>query len=401
MYRWLHEPDVTFEALVQPHQQQTRERMQAERVVLAVQDTTEIDLSHRGKMAGIGQIGNAKGRGFHLQTVLAVQPETRAVLGCLAQKPFVRLPAPKNEQRYQRRHREQRETDVWMQMIEHVGPSAADGLLVHVGDRGADMFPFFRACVSTQTHFVVRAAHNRRVEAQEEELGHLLDRVRAWSNQDQRPFAVPASHGRAGRETTLQISFGQVSILPPCNDPRGSKDPLPLWVVRVWEPEPPESVEPLEWILLTSMPIHADEQAWERVAWYRCRWIVEEYHQCLKTGCRIEERQMQSADRLMRLLGLFSAVAVRLLQLRTFSQQTPDRPASEVVEVQAVAIIATRTAQSPSMLTGKAFWIEVARMGGYLARAGDGPPGWKTLWKGWLQVQTLLEGVHLASHLSL
>ena len=149
------------------------------------------------------------------------------------------------------------------------------------------------------------------------------------------------------------------------------------------------------------MPVNADEQAWERVAWYRCRWIVEDHHQCLKTGCRIQERQVQSADRLMRLLGLFSPVAVRLLQLRTFSQQTPDRPASEVVEVQAVAIIATRTAQSPSMLTVKAFWTEVARMGGYLARAGDGPPGWKTLWKGWLQLQTLLEGVHLASHLSL
>jgi hypothetical protein len=88
--------------------------MEAEDVILAVQDTTEIDLSRRGKMTGIGQIGNAKGRGIHLQTVLAVQPKAKTVVGCLAQKPFVRTPAPKNEQRHQRRHREQRETDVWM-----------------------------------------------------------------------------------------------------------------------------------------------------------------------------------------------------------------------------------------------------------------------------------------------
>lgn len=349
----------------------------------------------------MARIGNAKGRGFHLQTVLAVKPETKAVVGCLAQKPFVRIPAPKNEQRYQRRHREQRETDVWMQMVEHIGAPPAAGLLVHVGDPGADMFSFFRSCLSTQTHFVVRAAQNRRVEAQEEELGHLLDRSRAWPRLDQRPFEVPASHGRAGRETTLEISFGQESILPPWNDPRGNKDPLILWAVRVWEPEPPKGEKPLEWILLTSVEVCTSEQAWERVEWYRCRWIIEEYHQCLKTGCRIEERQVQRVDRLLRLLGLLSPVAVRLMQLRDLSRQIPDHPASQVVEAQAVALIAARMAQPPSILTVSTFWIEVARLGGYLARAGDGPPGWKTLWKGWLQLQTLLDGVHLASQLPL
>ncbi|GHO42238.1 IS4 family transposase [Ktedonospora formicarum] len=110
---------------------------------------------------------------------------------------------------------------------------------------------------------------------------------------------------------------------------------------------------------------------------------------------------MQSADRLTRLLGLFSPVAVRLLQQRALSQQTPDLPASQVLEAEVVAIIAVRTARLPSMLTVKAFWTEVARMGGFLARSGDGSPGWKTVWKGWLQLQTLLEGVHLASHLPL
>jgi hypothetical protein len=110
---------------------------------------------------------------------------------------------------------------------------------------------------------------------------------------------------------------------------------------------------------------------------------------------------VQTADRLLRLLGLLSPVAVRLLQLRDLSRRTPDRPASQVLEAQAVAIIAARAAQSTSTLTIGAFWHEVARMGGYLARSGDGPPGWKTLWKGWLQLQTLLEGVHLAFHLRL
>src|SRR5690348_5441975 len=107
------------------------------------------------------------------------------------------------------------------------------------------------------------------------------------------------------------------------------------------------------------------------------------------------------SERLTRLMGLLCPVAVRLLQLRDLSRRTPDCPASQAVEADAIALIAARTQQPSSTLTLGAFWIEVARLGGYLARSGDGPPGWKTLWKGWLQLQTLLEGVHLATHLRL
>ena len=95
LYRLLDEPDVTFAALMQPHLQQTREQATSSPVVLLVQDTTAIDLSHRRKISGVGQIGNERGRGFFVQTVLAVRPQTREVLGCMAQEPFVRIPAPK------------------------------------------------------------------------------------------------------------------------------------------------------------------------------------------------------------------------------------------------------------------------------------------------------------------
>jgi len=95
LYRLLDEPDVTFAALMQPHLQQTREQALSSSVVLLVQDTTDIDLSHRRKISGVGQSGNERGRGFFVQTVLAVRPQTREVLGCMAQEPFVRIPAPK------------------------------------------------------------------------------------------------------------------------------------------------------------------------------------------------------------------------------------------------------------------------------------------------------------------
>jgi hypothetical protein len=143
---------------------------------------------------------------------------------------------------------------------------------VHVADRGADMFPFFQACQATQTHFLVRAAQNRRVEESEGEITYSLMRARSWPSQASRPFEVPARHGHPGRQTQLQLSFGQMTLLPPRHEPRAGKEPLTVWVIGVWEEQAPEGEEPLEWVLLTSVPTTTLEQAWERVDWYGHRW---------------------------------------------------------------------------------------------------------------------------------
>lgn len=386
---------------MQPHWQQTREQIEKKPLVLLVQDTTEVDLSHRPKMEGLGQVGNERGRGLYLQTVLAVLPEGGEVLGCAMQEPFVRIPAPVAETRSQRRQRAERETDVWMRLVMRLGSFPPEATIVHVGDRGADMFPFFQACRATRTHFLVRAFENRRIEPEEEGHRYLLDEVRTWSAQANRPFQVPASHGRTARSTVVQLAFGTLTMLAPRLEKRFSKEALKVWAIRVWEEQTPEGEEPLEWILLTSVPTTTLEQAWERVGWYEHRWVVEDYHQCLKTGCRLEERQVQTAARLIRLLGLLSPLAVRLLQLRDLARRDPERPAREVLDADLLAVVAAQAGQAPALMSTEAFWKAVAQMGGYLARRGDGPPGWKTLWKGWLRVQTLLEGVHLAAHLRL
>ena len=145
---------------------------------------------------GTGQVGNERGRGFSLQTMLAVLPQSRMVLGCALQEPFVRTPAPPKERRSQRRFRQDRETDVWMRLVSQIGSFPASSTIVHVGDRGADLFDFFHACQATQTHFLVRVAQNRRTQNDEQEVGYLLDQARAWPSQQRRPFEVPASHGR-------------------------------------------------------------------------------------------------------------------------------------------------------------------------------------------------------------
>lgn len=401
LYRLLGEEDVTFAALIQPHVHLTRAQATAVPVALLVQDTTDIDLSHRRPISGVGQIGNERGRGFFLQTVLAVHPQTRTVLGCLAQEPFVRIPAPVGEGRSQRHTRAERETDVWMRQVQAIGSPPPGTTWVHVGDRGADMFPFFQACHLTQTVFLVRAAQNRRVQGQDTAIGYSLTQARSWPSQASRPFEVPARPGRTGRSTQLQLAYGQLTLLPPRQEPRAGQEPLLVWVIRAWEEQTPEGEEPLEWVLLTSMPTTTLEQAWERVDWYRQRWLVEEYHHCLKSGCRIEERQLQSVDGLMRLLGLLSPLAVRLLQIRAAARAEPERLALEVIEPLLLTVVAQRSGHAPATMTLGTFWREVARLGGYLARTHDGPPGWRTIWKGWLALHPFLEGVHFASQLRL
>ena len=153
---------------------------------------------------------------------------------------------------------------------------------------------------------------------------------------------------------------------------------------------------------MASVPTSTLAQAWERVDWYQCRWLVEDYHQCLKSGCRIEERQLQTVDGLMRLLGLLSPLAVRLMQVRTLAREDPERPAHEVIEPVMLAVLAQRSGHSSATMTvgtdlGRRSHAWVAR----LSRRHDGPPGWRTIWKGWLSLQTLLEGAHLAFHLRL
>ena len=225
--------------------------------------------------------------------------------------------------------------------------------------------------------------------------------MRTWPRQASCPLQVPASHGRTARSTEVQLAFGPVTRLPPRFEQRCGQAPLMGWAIRVWEEQTPAGEEPLEWIRLTSVPTTRLERAWERVGWYKHRWIVEDYHHCLKTGCRLEERQVQTADRLIRLLGWLSPLAVRLLWLRDLARREPARPAHEVLEADLLAVVAAQAGQAPTQMTTGAFWKAVAQLGGYVARRGDGPPGWKTLWRGWLRVSTLLEGVHLGAQLRL
>jgi len=400
-YRLLETSDVTYEALMHSYLQQTQEQAQSHRRVLLIQDTTDLNYSHHPKTTGLGPLKNTKQHGMLLQTVLAVEAQERQILGIMHQEPFLRKLAPEQETRSQRLKRE-RESQVWERSVAAIGRPPEGVEWINVGDAGSDIFTFFETCLAYGTHFLVRVAQDRCIEGEEEDeqIGRLKERIRALPTRQKKGLDLDASADQSARTVTLSIAWQAVSIQPPQKGASITGQPVRAWVVRVWEETPAEGVEPLEWILLTSVPVQTVEQAWERVDWYRARWVVEDYHQGLKTGCHIEERQLQTYDGLRRLLGLLSPMAVRLLQLRAASRSSPELPAKETMPEEIVRVVAHLTKVPVAELTTQQCWHTIAAQGGYLGRRGDGPPGWKTLWYGWFHIQTLLQGIYLASVLS-
>jgi hypothetical protein len=421
-YRFLESGKTSYEQLLAPHVEQTRAGMAQTRLLL-IQDMTEIDYTHHPKTQGLGPVGKGKQQqGYLLQTVLAVEPESGAVLGIAAQEALLRQPAPPGETSHQRDKRQHKESQVWQRQVQAIGPAPADCEYIHVGDRGSDIFAFLRECGRQGCGFLVRVQHDRRMDlhveegerplpagasrhgkrgADHEPVRHLFEEVRGWQSRGQRSIRLESNQKRGQREVRLQISWGRLRFWPPDGEAGKGEVPLVVTVVRAWEADPPEGVAALEWLLVTSVAVTSEQEAWQRVQWYRMRWIVEDYHQCLKTGCQIEARQVQSYEGLRTLLGFLAPLAVRLLQLRAVARAAPEQPAQQGVPAEVVQVVAHLLQVSPQQLTARQCWHRIAQAGGYLGRKGDGEPGWKTLWKGWLYVQTLIEGIHLASELLL
>lgn len=396
-YRLLDEEDVTHETLMTPHWDETRRQAREEAVVLIIQDTTEMDYTGR-EVEGLGPIGDGRGYGFLLHNALAVRPKPREILGLMYQAPVLRVPRPsRTESSYQRAKR-QRESQVWEASVKAIGQAPEGVCWVHLGDRGSDIFAFFKTCLAYHCHFLVRAQTDRCVAVPGEETGrHMKTFARSLTAQGHQVVAVTDAHKKP-REAELSVAFSPVMVQPPFHSRQ--QTPIEAWVVRAWETTvPPAGQDPVEWILVTSVAVATLDDACTRLAWYEQRPLVEDYHQCLKTGCQMEARQLKTRDRLFRLLGMLGVVAVYLLQLREWARLDPTQLAHTKLPVELVNLVAVLLDVSPDELTLDAFWRGVAQQGGYLGRRRDGPPGWKTIWKGWHYLQTLLKGVQLAARL--
>jgi hypothetical protein len=397
--------EVTHQKILQAHADETRRLIaQQSDIVLVIHDATELDYTSKKSLENqLGQIGPGTHRGYICHNSLAVRlvrddkgatlPET---LGLVSQILHHRPHVDKNETPKATRERESRESRLWLRGVQASGPAPAGVRCVDVSDRLSDTFEYMAYEGTHQREFLLRARENRGLEQAMDGHDYLFEAVRSVTSAGTRPLTVQASPGRTARVTEVNVAFTPVRVAVP-----GKKagdypnQPLDLWAVRVWEPKTPQGEEPLEWILLSNRPVTTLAEALERLDWYQFRWIIEEYHKGLKTGCGIETMQFTQTVRLEPAIALIAVVATTLLRLRD-AARAPDastRRATEVVDrVYVDALVGCYPSRLKSDATVLQFYMHVARLGGHQNRKADGMPGWLTLWRGWTKLESVVQG---------
>lgn len=388
-YRFLENDRIAPMSIRQSHYQATLERLIPHPVVLAVQDTTTLNYSAHPKTQGLGPIGShsSKTIGLLVHSTLAITPSGQP-LGFLHNAVRARQGHGLAATRHQRKLA-QKESHKWIESLEAcqaLAPRCPKTRLVNITDREGDLYELFvqaaSAPAASKVDLLVRARHDRKLQDQDRTL---------WEQVGRQPVAATLSVlvGRRGdqpsRLAKLNIRFCSVELKAP--ERIAHQPPIKLWAIEARECSPvPKGTAPIQWRLLTSCPIIEASQAIEKVSWYAQRWQIEVIHKVLKSGCQIEQRQLETAERLERVLSLDLVVAWRILALCKTARQNPDDPISNwLPEAQWKALCAYvyRRTQPPTTIPSvhqAVRWI--AQLGGFLARSSDGEPGTKTLWRG-------------------
>jgi len=386
-YRLCSEEDVSHAALSEVHWGNTYKQAatHAAGVILWIQDTSELNYNGHKSTRGLGKTSHSKVQGLMLHSALAVVPKpgNSEVLGLGWQHLWSRAEPPEG------RPFGSNEGDKWATTLERIGqpPQRGGQRWVSVADRESDVFSYLQRAQVLGWDCLSRLCQNRVILTPRGERDWLKRFARTLSAQGEKTLVLRGRNGEPKRSVALQVAWSAVQIQPPQSGALRHSNPISCWCIRCWE----EAPEGLEWLLLTTL----DPEQFSpllQLEWYACRWLIEEYHKCLKTGCAIESRQLATAERLMTLAGFFTLVALRLLQLRTLSRDYPERPACEVVPEVMVRVVVARLGLFSTQLTLGEFWRAVARMGGFIGRKSDGQPGWQSLWSGWLRLQDLCWG---------
>lgn len=387
-YRLLAEPDVTHAGLCGPHWEASRQRARQADLgpVLFVQDLTELDYTSHPCTRDLGFIGDGRTQGMELQTTLCVLPgQDPEIFGMAHAAVWVREPEPRKEKEKRAvRDARHKETDVWADCAQAIGPapnSDSGTRWVSVSDRGSDVFTFLSRTVALGWTCLVRSKHDRRITGADEQAARLHVYARAMPARGTSTVDLRARPGKAARVALLNLSWSPLTLQSPV---RTTGEPISAWCIRAWE----DLEEGLEWILVSTDPVESIEDVHEKLGWYRHRWLVEEYHKCLKTGCNMEKRQVTTKQSLQALLGLLSVVSVFLMQFKT-----PLTPAGIPEQLKA-ALRALRERKKDD-LDSRQTLREIAMLGGFLGRKGDGEPGWQCIWRGWNRLQDIAIGFEL------
>ncbi len=387
-YRLFDHEKVTAQQVLEPHYQCSEERLRQHPLVLCIQDTTELDYTGKSDIEGLGPLNYETRRGLYLHPTLAVTPE-RLPLGVLDAWSWTREPGSLGEAKDPYRSIEEKESIRWLEGYQRVGELQAqtpDTRRVYVGDREADIYELFVERHRAQqaqipyAEWLIRAEHDRK----------LADGRKLWEAAAQAPvlarveFDMPATDTRKARHITQTLQAVRVTLKAPYRPVQSLPD-VEVTALLAQEENPPAGEEPIRWLLLTSLPVDTAEQAIELLQWYLCRWQIEIFFKVLKSGCKVEELQLENLERLEPALAFYMIIAWRVLYLTMLGRTCPELPCNVVFadeEWHAVYIVAKRQPPPEVPPSLDEMVRMVAGFGGFLNRQSDGFPGPQTLWIG-------------------
>jgi hypothetical protein len=391
-YRFFSNTKATMQVLLKAHTEASIERIKQQPIVLAPQDTTTLDYSTHPMTEGLGPIGPRpfKTCGLILHDTLAFSPEGTP-LGILDAQCWARNPEDiGKKQRRKQLPIEQKESIKWLRSYRKVAAIqklCPDTMLVSMGDRESDIYELFLEAIKTPDapKLLIRADKARQRKSEQQHL---------WDVMAQQPVAgavklhIPHRGNQKAREVWMELRHRKVQLTPPVH--LAKAEPVELWAVYATERQPADN--PIEWMLLTTVEVNDFNDARQRVEWYAGRWGIEVYHRTLKSGCRITDRQLGTAERLESCLGIDMVVAWRVYHLTMLGREVPEAACSKFfsdVQWKALCCYVNKNPRPPETPpTLKAALFMVGAMGGHLGRKSDGFPGTQSIWRGLQQLET-------------
>jgi hypothetical protein len=370
-YRMIDQPDdsaVTMPNILMPHRERTIRRMGDQRIVLCIQDGSDLNYSKLDQCTGLGEIGTnqtgAKSRGLHLHSTLAATTEGLP-LGVLSAECSAPEPKTDNDNRPASEIPiEDKKTFCWIEGLRdcmEVKARIPHTSLVNVMDREADFFELFdeQRCSCSGVDILVRAQYNRVTTGEHK----LFESARQSSVQTRLTIKIPRKSARSkkskqkarpklpARTAEVSVRYTQIELNPPWYFK--DKEPVQIWVIHVSEDNPPANTKPVEWFLLTTIDIKTTDDAVNCVKWYCLRWRIEDWHRVLKSGCHIEDAAHKTAERLKRAIAINLVIAWRIMLMTLMGRETPELPAEVLfsdMEIEVLSAYAKKKASVPQIV---------------------------------------------------
>jgi Transposase DNA-binding len=412
-YRFFSNERVDERGILSGHFQATRARFHAtDGLVLVLHDTTAFSFQRDAsdEIGATFKVNSGKGKDGRIRqhTVCGILMHSSLIvtteglpLGLCAVKfwnrqQFKGTNALKKKINPTRVPIEEKESMRWIDNIKQAtallnGPERC----VHIGDRESDIYELFCAAEEAETHFLVRTCVDRLAGDGTHTICDEMDEVEV---KGLHRVEVRDKKGDVS-EAQLEIRYSRIRVLPPIGKQKRYPE-LTLTVIFAQESGTPEGRERIDWKLITNLPVGSNEQAIEKLHWYASRWKIETFHKILKSGCKAEESKLRTADRLVNLIAIFCILSWRIFWMTMLNRSSSGMTARTVfseTECRLLDRLVTDRGRDAGVTRSLSFYIiKVARLGGYLARANDGPPGNTVMWRGLCRLTDIALGFEAA-----